>query len=82
MHVTASLDLPECKQLLTVSIPPQHTAHADQRHARECCLMQSPMRESTCTRGMPCGGAIIDQVSNVHARRVGFDIRLRRPQLW
>jgi hypothetical protein len=35
MHVTASLDLLECKQLLTVSIPQQHTAHADQRHARE-----------------------------------------------
>jgi hypothetical protein len=28
--------------------------------------MQSSMRESTCTRGMPWDDAIINQVSNVH----------------
>jgi hypothetical protein len=54
-----SLVIPKCKQLLTSSIPQPHTAHADQRHARKrsgvCCLMQSSMHESTCTRGMPCG---------------------------
>jgi hypothetical protein len=61
MHVTASLDIP--KSILTRLTPrifQRHTAHADQRHARQrpgvSCRMQSSMHESTCTRGRDLGG--------------------------